>query len=108
MNPSPLQIVKVLGEEPAFREGDQVRISLRFPGGHYRVPRYVRGKRGTVTKVLRPKAVNNEDEGYGRNAGIKGYYYRIAILHEELWPGYSGSKDDKLVIEIFETWLEKN
>ncbi|MGO8697665.1 MAG: SH3-like domain-containing protein [Limisphaerales bacterium] len=101
------RIVKALGEEPAFKVGEQIRISLRYPVGHYRVPMYMRGKRGIVELILEPKAVNNEEEGFGRNAGLKGYYYRVGVPLTELWPGYAGSPQDRLVIEVFESWLER-
>ena len=102
-----MQIVKALGEEPVFKAGDHVRISVRYPVGHYRVPTYIRGMRGIVEVILRPAAINNEEEGFGRNAGSKGHYYRIAILLTELWPGYAGPAQDRLVIEVFESWLER-
>jgi hypothetical protein len=99
-------MMTALGEEPAFKPGDGVRIAVRSPIGHYRVPIYVRGKRGLVEKVIVPHAVDNEEEGFGRNAGIKGYYYRVVIPLAELWPGYSGAPTDDLRIEVFESWLE--
>jgi nitrile hydratase len=52
-------------------------------------------------------AVDNEPEGFGRNAGSKGHYYHVAIPLAELWPGYAGSPSDGLRIEVFETWLER-
>lgn len=107
MKPSGVRVVKALGEEPAFEVGDPVRIAVRFPIGHYRVPLYVRGKQGVVKMILTPMAVNNEEEGYGRNAGSKGYYYRVGILLLDLWPEYAGSPQDRLFIEVFETWLER-
>ena len=61
------------------------------PIGHYRVPTYVRGKRGEVEVVLEPPAVDNEEEGLGRNAGLRRHYYRIAIPMTEIWPDYRGS-----------------
>lgn len=101
-------IVKAMGEEPNYKVGDSIRISVRYPVGHYRVPRYIRGKRGSIEALIEPPAINNEEEGFGRNAGQKGYYYRIAIPLTELWPGYSGSPNDGLRIEVFETWLERS
>jgi nitrile hydratase len=101
-------IVKAKGEEPIFRAGDRVRISLRCPIGHFRVPNYIRGKRGIVETVIEPAAINNEEEGYGRNAGLKRHYYRIAIPLFEVWEGYAGSPNDGLRIEVFETWLERS
>jgi nitrile hydratase len=100
-------IVHADGEEPIFKPGDQVKISVRYPMGHYRVPNYIRGKRGRVEAVMEPRAVNNEDEGFGRNAGSKRYYYRLTFPLTELWPGYAGPKHDELRIEVFETWLER-
>ncbi len=102
-----LPVVKPLGEEPAFQAGDRVIISSRFPVGHYRVPRYIRGKRCVIEAVIEPCGVNNEEEAFGRNAGHKRHYYRVAIPLSEVWPGYVGSASDGLRIEVFENWLQK-
>ncbi len=96
--------ISAFGEEPVFRPGDHIRILSRTPIGHYRVPFYLRGKRGTVEAVIEPASVANE-EVYGRNAGSKLHHYRIAIPMTEIWPDYVGSPRDGLRIEIFETWL---
>jgi nitrile hydratase len=103
----PTGIVKALGEAPIFAAGDRVKVSVRFPVGHYRVPQYVRGKSAIVEAVMEPASLDNEEEGFGRNAGSKRHYYRVAIPLTELWPGYAGSSRDSLRIEIFETWLER-
>ena len=104
---SELGIVLALGEEAIFHVGDKVRISDRSPIGHYRMPAYLRGKAGTVEAVIEPAGIDNEQEGYGRNAGKKLHYYRIAIPMTEIWANYAGSPRDGLRIEIFETWLER-
>lgn len=101
------QIVHIEGYTPQFKAGDEIKISVRYPIGHFRCPNYVRGKRGTVEAIIEPPAINNEEEGFGRNAGAKRHYYRIAIPLTELWPGYKGSANDGLRIEVFETWLER-
>jgi nitrile hydratase len=101
-------VVKADGEAPRFKAGDKVTISRRFPFGHYRVPHYIRGKGAVVEAVIERPGVNNEEEGFGRNAGMKRHYYRIAIPLSELWPKYSGSAIDGLRIEVFESWLERN
>lgn len=104
---SDLAAVPALGQEPLFNPGDRVRISVRSPIGHYRVPTYLRGKRGSIEKVIEPTLVDNEEEGYGRNAGSRRHYYRLAFPMTELWPNYSGSPRDGLRIEVFESWLER-
>ena len=100
-------IVKALGESPEFQPGDAVRISGRFPVGHYRLPLYLRGKAVTIEAVMPTMGVDNEEEAYGRNAGSKGHYYRVAIPLTEVWSDYRGSPNDGLRIEIFENWLER-
>jgi len=104
---STFSVAKADGEEPVFTAGQRVRVGVRFPVGHYRVPRYIRGKHGIVENVIEPKAINNEEEGFGRNAGVKRHYYRIAFPLVELWPQYAGSARDGLRIEVHESWLER-
>jgi len=67
----PPGIVKAIGEDPMFGPGDRVRISSRSPVGHYRVPVYLRGKSGRIESVIEPAGIDNEEEGYGRNAGMR-------------------------------------
>jgi nitrile hydratase subunit beta len=98
-------VVPAQGEAPAFRLGERVRVVVRFPLGHYRVPLYLRGKTGVVERLVQP-AVDNEEEGFGRNAGMKRHYYRIAVAMTEIWRDYAGASRDSLRIEVFETWLE--
>ena len=100
-------IVLALGEAPVFHPGETVRVSTRHPVGHYRVPFYLRGKVGVVESVIEPKGVDNEEESFGRNAGSRRHYYRLAFPMTGLWPGYAGSPRDGLRIEVFETWLER-
>jgi hypothetical protein len=101
------EVVTATGEMPIFAAGDNVIILSRRPIGHYRVPNYIRGKLARVEAVIQPAAVDNEEEGFGRNAGSKLHYYRIAIPLSVLWAGYEGPSQDSLRIEVFETWLER-
>jgi nitrile hydratase len=100
-------VVWAPGEEPVFRVGDRVRVSDRRPVGHYRVPTYLRGRAGEIEAVIEPMSMDNEEEGYGRNAGRLLHYYRIVFAMTELWPAYTGTANDQLRIEVFESWLEK-
>jgi nitrile hydratase len=100
-------IVTAPGDVPTFRPGSRVQVDHRSPIGHYRVPQYLRGKTGIVESVIAPRAVDNEEEGYGRNAGCRLHYYRIVFAMSELWPAYSGPSHDNLRIEVYETWLQE-
>jgi len=88
-----------------FKEGEKVRVSEKFPIGHYRVPTYLRGKTVTVAKNL-GRHINPEEEAFGKNAGNELWYYQVIIAQKDLWKEYLGSKDDTLEIEVFENWLE--
>lgn len=94
-------------EIPIFRAGDIVRVAERSPVGHYRVPTYLRGKTGVVEAVIDPPGIDNEDESFGRNAGIKLHYYRVSFPMNSIWENYKDSSKDTLHIEVFETWLQK-
>ncbi|CAM2760461.1 hypothetical protein JHFBIEKO_3519 [Methylobacterium mesophilicum] len=72
-------IVWALGETPSFKVGEGVRIAKRSPVGHYRVPLYLRGREGVIEKVIEPAGIDNEEEAYGRNAGSRLHYYRVAL-----------------------------
>jgi nitrile hydratase len=96
-----------LNEVAVFALDDLVRVASRSPIGHYRVPTYLRGCLGKVVRVIEPAMIDNEEEGYGRNAGNRRHYYRVAFAMTELWPEYGGPANDVLEIEIFETWLER-
>ena len=100
-------IVLAPGEQPLFKAGDRVRVLTRSPIGHYRVPIYLRGKTAFVEAIIEPMLLDNEEEGFGRNAGNKKHYYRIGVPLAEVWPGYTGPAHDSLRIEVFETWLER-
>lgn len=100
-------VVAAEGEVPVFSAGDPIVIAKRFPIGHFRVPNFIRGKSGVVEAVIPRTGIDNEEEGFGRNAGNKRHYYRIAIPMTELWPDYSGSSQDGLRIEVYESWLKR-
>ena len=105
VDPRPLSVVPALRETPMFRLGQRARVVERFPLGHYRVPLYLRGRTGVVERLVQP-AIDNEEEGFGRNAGVHRHYYRIAVPMSDIWAGYPGTHRDHLYIEVFETWLE--
>ena len=100
-------VVPATGEPIVFSPGDHVRVSDRRPVGHYRVPTYLRGKVAKVESIYLPAQLNNEEEGFGRNAGGKRHYYRIGLPMTQIWPAYGGSPSDTLRIEVFESWLER-
>ena len=87
-----------------FSPGDRVRIREDFPVGHFRVPIYVRGMVGTVTRKFGTFG-NPELLAYALK-GPKKALYEVRFRQCEVWPDYAGSPNDTLDIDIYEHWLE--
>ena len=88
---------------PQFKVGDRVRVRSLHPLGHTRAPRYVQGKRGTVTRV--DGAFNFPDlEAHG-GGKVLDPAYSVAFSAGELWG--DGATDDSTVhVDLSERYLE--
>ena len=73
------------------------------PPGHVRTPAYLRGRTGTVERVLGPFA-NPEQLAYGHDAA-RLPLYRVRFRMADLWPE-PDFPDDTLDAEIYAHWLE--
>jgi nitrile hydratase subunit beta len=87
-----------------FTEGAKVRVKALFPPGHCRTPYYARGRSGTVLGIA-DREPNPEELAYGRRTPPLPVY-RVSFAQGELWPDYRGDAGDRVVIDIFEPWLE--
>jgi nitrile hydratase len=89
--------------EPRFQLGDRVRARNLNPPGHTRLPRYARGKRGTVRLVHGPFLVADT------NAHLAGEdwepVYSVAFSARELW-GAEAPAADTVCIDLWERYLE--
>jgi len=87
---------------PRFKPGDKVRALNINPVAHTRLPRYVRGKLGTV--VLDHGVFVFPDT----NVDLKGekpqHVYNVSFDATELW-GEDASSKDKLRIDLFEDYI---
>jgi len=88
---------------PRFAIGDRVRARNLNPFGHTRLPRYVRGRLGTVRRVHGTHVfpdTNAHDLGENPQP-----LYSVAFASTELWgPGANGR--DHLYIDLWEDYLE--
>ncbi|MFO1321463.1 MAG: nitrile hydratase subunit beta [Burkholderiales bacterium] len=89
--------------EARFRPGDRVRTLNAHPQGHTRLPRYARGKVGTVEAIhgchVYPDAVV---AGRGEDPQ---WLYTVAFPGREIW-GPDADPTLDLSIEAFEPYLE--
>ncbi|MFO6462950.1 SH3-like domain-containing protein [Jannaschia sp. KMU-145] len=83
--------------------GARVRVRTMTPPGHVRTPHYLRGRTGTVERVLGPFG-NPEQLAYAHDAE-RLPLYRVRFRMDAIWetPEHPG---DTLDAEIYAHWLE--
>jgi nitrile hydratase len=89
--------------DPRFGVGDRVRVRDLHTPGHTRAPRYVRGRRGVVTRV--DGAANFPDlEAHG-GGRVLDPTYSVRFSADELW---GGDAADRTVVnvDLWERYLE--
>jgi nitrile hydratase len=88
---------------PRFRVGDPVRARNMHPPAHTRLPRYVRGKRGTVTRYYGVYDLQDT-----LPAGVKRPaqpLYAVRFDGQELW-GESAEAKSVVYLDMWESYLE--
>ena len=80
--------------------GETVRARDIHPVGHTRLPRYVRGHRGVVTRAY-PAFVFPDTHAHGRGDDPQ-YVYAVQFLAGDLW----GEGDHTVSVDLFEPYLE--
>jgi nitrile hydratase subunit beta len=88
-----------------YTAGDRVRVRQLYPPGHVRTPHYIRGKTGTIERVL-DAFPNPEECAYGRKDRPLQPLYRVRFMQREVWTDYRGRAGDTVDVEIYQHWLE--
>lgn len=89
-----------------FAPGDEVLVRMADPDqGHIRTPFYLRGKTGAVL-VCWGEFPNPEERAFGKSGLPPKPLYLVRFRQCDLWLGYQGSRDDALLADIYEHWLE--
>ena len=96
------------GLKPArarFSKGDRVRARNLNPGGHTRLPRYVRGKAGVIA---RDWGVFDFPDTNAHHAGTKPQHcYSVSFAAHELWgKSAKANSRDRVMIDLWEDYLE--
>jgi nitrile hydratase len=91
---------------PGFRVGQRVRARNINPVGHTRLPRYVRGHRGTVVADHGVFGFQDTDaEGYALPDRPQ-HVYTVRFTARELW-GDAANTRDTVHAELWEDYLER-
>jgi nitrile hydratase len=73
------------------------------PGGHTRLPRYVRGRQGAVARV-HPACIFPDTHAHGRGENPQ-YVYSVRFAAAELW-GEDAEPNAAVLLDLFEPYLE--
>ena len=88
-----------------FKPGDRVRVRVGAPPGHIRTPAYIQGKIGAV-EAIHGEFRNPESLAYGGDGLPSQFLYLVRFDQTQLWGNYQGPSRDKLLVDIYERWLE--
>ena len=89
-----------------FGPGQRVRVAARSHPGHCRTPAYLRGKTGTV-ECVHGSFTNPETRAYGSDGLPEQPLYGVVFVQRDVWPAYAGPGEDRLVVDVYEHWLEE-
>jgi nitrile hydratase len=92
-------------ESVMYRTNDRVRVRLDSPPGHIRTPAYIRGKTGWIV-ALCGVFPNPESLAYHGSGLPQQPLYRVEFEQKEVWAEYSGPPGDKLLVDIYQHWLD--
>src|SRR6266851_4007105 len=98
-------VTRKIRQRPRFILGEKIVTRNLNPHGHTRLPRYARGKRGTV--VLHHGAhvfPDTNAHGLGENPQ---HLYTVRIAARELW-GDSAESNESVLVDLWESYLEKD
>jgi nitrile hydratase subunit beta len=88
---------------PLFNVGQPIRTRNMNPLGHTRLPRYARGRAGTIDRVHGVFVFPDTNALYqGENPQ---YLYSVQFTARELW-GAAAAAQDSVYIDLWESYLE--
>lgn len=97
--------VRQVDRPPRFAVGDTVRAQAHAPHrGHHRLPRYVRGRTGTIARVY--PAFTLPDAMAHDRGEEPAYVYAVAFTASELW-GPDADPKQTCHIDLFEPYLQE-
>ncbi len=87
-----------------FAVGDSVRTKMMNPLGHTRLPRYVRGRSGTIARIHGVHVFPDANStGHGEDPH---WLYSVAFDATEIW-GSDGKPGDAIHVDLWEPYLER-
>jgi len=89
-----------------LRIGDVVSVRTETPAHHHRTPWFVKGKTGRIASITGP-FFNPESRAHGGDGLPKQMLCSVEFRQVDLWGArYREDARDRLLIDIYEHWLE--
>jgi nitrile hydratase subunit beta len=92
--------------KPRFKVGQHVRARNLHPLGHTRLPRYARGRRGTITRDHGPFAFQDTDVNGDPLTQTPQHVYTVQFSARELW-GDQARPRDSVCLDLWDAHLER-
>jgi len=92
--------------KPRFKVGQDVRARNIHPLGHTRLPRYVRGRRGTIMRDHGPFAFQDTDVNGDPLTRTPQHVYTVRFNARELWGEPTRSRDS-VCVDLWDDHLER-
>lgn len=90
-----------------LRIGDVVSVRDETPSHHHRTPWFVKGKTGRIASISGP-FFNPESRAHGGDGLPKQRLCSVEFRQVDLWgKGYNENAGDRLLVDIYEHWLER-
>jgi nitrile hydratase len=93
-----------MSQAPKYQPGDRVRVRVDSPSHHFRTPSYIQGKTGRVVTAC-GAFLNPESLAHGGTGLPEQRLYRVEFVQTEVWDRYQGPGSDKILVDIYEHWL---
>jgi nitrile hydratase subunit beta len=87
----------------SFNLGDRVRTRLHNPGGHTRLPAYLRGRVGRIERVVGAFPFADE-RASGRADAPSQTLYTVCFTGNDVWG--DGAQAATISADLFESYLE--
>jgi nitrile hydratase subunit beta len=88
-----------------FKPGDKVRVRVGTLPGHFRTPAYIQGRTGVI-EAMHGAFRNPESLAHGGDGLPEQFLYLVRFDQTHVWPHYPSAPRDKLLIDLYEHWLE--
>ena len=88
-----------------FSITNTVKVRRGSPPTHFRTPSYIQDKIGVIVAHC-GNFLNPESLAHGGDGLPKQPLYRVSFYQSEVWVKYQGESQDRILVDIYQHWLD--